>query len=285
MFPRLSKAVKYIRKYAPGKMTYINLFPDYATLGAKSQSQLETDSYQEHLDRFVAEVGPGVLSYDNYMVQYSDDLEDSSHAASYFHNLLSIRNTALHYGLPFWNIVSANQIRPWTTIPSPANLSFQAYTSLAAGARGVTWYTYYARGYGYAPVGMDGERTQTWYYLREVNRQLGVLGPVMNRMETTGVYFSQPAPVGELPGLPGKLVTELTGPVPLMLGEFRGHDGTDYVMVVNLSLERSARVEISLRDPDRKFRVISSADGRALEPDPEKDLWLVAGQGLLLKIL
>ncbi len=284
MFPRLAKAVESVRKYAPGKLAYINLFPDYATLGAPDKSQLETKTYQEHLDRYVTVVKPEILSYDNYKVQYSMDLEDESHASSYYKNLIAIRQTALKYGLPFWNIVSSNQIRPFTTIPSPANLLFQAYTTLAAGGRGVTWYTYYSRGYGYAPINMEGKKTQTWYYLKEVNRQLGVLGPIMNQITTTGVYFTSPPPVNDLPGLPGMLVKEIEAESPMMVGEFKGKDGEDYVMVVNLSLEKSALFKITLQDENSRIKVISSIDGEPTEFDFEEGYWLVAGQGVLFKL-
>ena len=69
-FPALGKVVAAVKKYAPGKLAYINLFPDYATLGAPDMSQLGTSNYTEYLERFVAEVKPQVISYDNYMVQY-----------------------------------------------------------------------------------------------------------------------------------------------------------------------------------------------------------------------
>ena len=140
-FPALAKAVAAVMKYAPGKLAYINLFPDYATLGAIDNSQLGTATYTEYLERFVNEVHPQLISYDNYMVQYSSDLKNRSTAASYYHNLLEVRRVAQEHHLPYLNIVSANQIQPQTTIPSPANLAFQAYTTLAAGYRGVTWYT------------------------------------------------------------------------------------------------------------------------------------------------
>ena len=83
-FPALGKAVAAVKKYAPGKLAYINLFPDYATLGAPDRSQLGTSNYTEYLERFVAEVNPQVISYDNYMVQYSDDLRNADKAASYY---------------------------------------------------------------------------------------------------------------------------------------------------------------------------------------------------------
>src|SRR5258707_3301441 len=89
-FPALAKAVAAVKKYAPGKLAYINLFPDYATLGAPDTSQLGATNYTEYLERFVTEVKPQLLSYDNYSVQYSDDLKKANVAASYFRNLLEI---------------------------------------------------------------------------------------------------------------------------------------------------------------------------------------------------
>jgi len=284
-FPALAKAVQAVKKYAPGKLAYINLFPNYATLGAKDKSQLETDSYTEYLERFVNEVKPHIISYDNYMVQYSNDLRDSAKAASYYTNLMEVRRVALKYDLPFWNIVSSNQIRPFTTIPSPSNLLFQAYTTLAAGGRGVSWYTYYPRRYGYAPIDKSGNRTLTWRYLQEVNRQIATLGPTMNRLTSTGVYFTSPPPVKSFPVLPGKLVRQVESDVPMMVGEFKSDDGINYVMVVNLSLQKSARFVLKTIKSHGKMQVVSAEDGTLRQMDNEKGFWLVAGQGVLIKLL
>ncbi len=111
-----------VKKYAPGKLAYINLFPDYATIGAPDKSQLGTDNYTEYLERFVNEVKPQALSYDNYMVEISMDLTNTAKAASYYRNLLEVRRVGAEHNLPFLNIVTANQIRLFTTPPSPANL-------------------------------------------------------------------------------------------------------------------------------------------------------------------
>ncbi|MGZ4971596.1 MAG: hypothetical protein ACXWDN_02465, partial [Limisphaerales bacterium] len=233
-FAGLAKAVAAVKKYAPGKLAYINLFPDYATLGAPDRSQLGTESYTEYLERFVNEVHPQVISYDNYMVEFSDDLKNSGTAASYYRNLLEVRRVGQKYHLPFMNIVTSNQIRPNTTIPSPQNLLFQAYTTLAAGYRGVTWYTFYCRGYHYAPVDNDGNRTLTYQYLKEVNRQVATLAPILCRLESTGVFFTKPAPIENLPALPGKLIESISSATPVMVGEFKGLHGESYAMVVNL---------------------------------------------------
>ncbi|MCX5758548.1 MAG: hypothetical protein NTU83_08595 [Candidatus Hydrogenedentes bacterium] len=288
-FPALAKAVAAVKKYAPGKLAYINLFPGYATIGAPDQSQLETPSFAEYLERFVREVKPQILSYDNYMVQYSMDLAKADAAARYYNDLMEVRHVAQEHSLPFWSIVSSNQIRPHAPIPSPANLAFQAYTTLAAGGRGVTWYTYYARGYSYAPIDDTDRKTMTWYYLQTVNHQVKTLGPVMNRLESTGVFFTSPPQVKGLPVLPERLVTEIQSDVPMMLGEFKEQDGVrpgdsvGYCMVVNLSLERSTCFVLKTGGKPIDGFLFSPENGCLLPLDNERGTWLVAGQGALIK--
>jgi hypothetical protein len=284
-FPALEKAVAAVKKYALGKLAYINLFPDYATLGAPDTSQLGASNYTEYLERFVAEVKPQLLSYDNYTVQFSDDLKKAGVAASYFRNLAEVRRVGQKHHLPCLQIVASNQLRPGHTIPSPANLRLQAYTTLAAGFRGVTWYTYYARGYKFTPIDSDGKRTLTWTSLQEVNRQVSTLAPVLGRLSSTGIYFTDPIPASGLPTLPGRVVDSLTSSAPMMLGEFRSAQGDDYFMLVNLSLERSASFSLVTKNPGDSLEEVSAVDG-ALRPfTPGKDkFWLTAGQGVLVRV-
>jgi len=282
-FPALAKAVAEVKRLAPGKIAYINLFPDYATLGAPDLSQLGTTSYREYLDRFVREVKPQLISYDNYRVPFSHDLADRRRAESYFANLLEIRRVALEHDLPFWNIVCSNQIRPETTIPSPASLAVQANTTLAAGAKGLTWYTYYAVGYRYAPIDNDGRRTPTWSYLRTINEQVRTWGPILKPLRSTGVYFTSPPLAASLPVLPGKLIAGVNSApsAPAMIGEFVGDSGQKFAMIVNLNLERSAKFTITSADPG-DVRSISPVDGSAT-PLESNSIWLPAGQGTLLE--
>jgi hypothetical protein len=277
--------VAAVKKYAPGKIAYINLFPDYATLGAPDNSQLGTSNYTEYLERFVAEVKPQLLSYDNYMVQYSDDLKNAGVAASYFRNLAEVRRVGQKHHLRCLQIVASNQLRPGHVIPSPANLRLQAYTTLAAGFRGVTWYTYYARGYKYSAIDSDGKRTLTWTSLQEVNRQVSTLAPILGRLASTGIFFTDPVPATGLPTLPGRVIASITSSAPMMLGEFRSAQGDDYFMLVNLNLERSASFSLATKNPGDSLEEVSAVDG-ALRPfTAGKDgFWLTAGQGVLIRV-
>ncbi len=293
-FPALGKAVAAVGKYAPKKLAYINLFPGYATIGAPDQSQLGAPSFTDYLEEFVALVKPGILSYDNYKVVYSDNLQSREQGASYFNDLVEVRRISLKYGIPFWNTVCSNRIRPYTTVPSPANLLLQAYTTLAAGGRGLAWYLYYKHGYDNGPVDESGNRTDTWYYLQMVNRQVKVLGPIMNRMKSTGVFFTDPQPADGLPSLPGRMVKSVDSRAslqghsndspPLMVGEFEGQDGHGYVMLVNLSLEKSVNFTLHTQETYAQKKIISAWDGKPMPMEEANGQWLVPGQGVLIRL-
>jgi hypothetical protein len=284
-FPALGKAVAAVRKYAPGKIPYINLYPDYATLGNPNMSQLGTKNYTEYLEHFVKEVKPDFISYDNYRIIASNDLKDPKPAESYWKNLLEVRRVAQEHNLPFWNIVCSNQIRPHTVPPSPANLQLQAFTTLASGAECLTWFTYYGgTAYRYAPVEDDGNRTATWSYLKMVNEQTQVLGRKLKGMKSTGVYFTAPAPAEGLPSLPGKLIKSVKCETPLMIGEFSGASGEHLAMIVNLSLQKSGKVFITPSGNEKPTGTISPVDASLIKFDKDGGFWLTAGQGAIVEL-
>ncbi len=298
LFPVLGKAVACLRRYAPDKKAYINLFPNYAT-GKQLSGSDEEITYQEYLDRFVEQVEPGpgepdtpsghsgFLSYDNYAVERSEDMMRYASAAGYYLNLQQIRDVARHHHIPFWCILSSNKIYPGShkTIPSPANMSFQAYTALAAGARGITWFNFLSPNI-YAPLNPTGHKTLTWCYVQEINRQLQIIGPIMSRLKSTGVYCND-SPEAPFPNLPGRLVESIDADAPLMVGEFESESEPEngqsgYAMVVNLSLEQSVAFQIAPQTSG-PIDIISAADGQRL-PFPQEGYWLVAGQGVLLQL-
>jgi frataxin-like iron-binding protein CyaY len=69
-----------------------------------------------------------------------------------------------------------------------------------------------------------------------------------------------------------------------MVGEFRHTNGDAYVMIVNLSLERSAKFTLTTRQPGDSIRIVSAVDGSLSAFDTKNGLWIVAGQGALLAL-
>ena len=80
-----------------------------------------------------------------------------------------------------WNIVLSNAHFTYAE-PSPAGLRFQAYTTLAYGGRGISYFTYVSPNsgnYRLAPIDQFGHKTPTWEMLRNVNLQIHALAPTM----------------------------------------------------------------------------------------------------------
>ena len=292
LYPGLKVLADCVRKEAPGVEPYINLFPNYAVCGAPNLSQLEAGTYEEYLDRFAAEVQPDSVSLDNYQVFVSSDFSTPGSQESYFLNLLQAQDTCKKYGLPFQHVICCNQLRHWQTPPSPAKLAFQAYTSLAAGAKVISWFLYFGRG-GYLMAPVDDNtgknvRTPTWYMLREINRQILPLGEALHPMTFLDMYFTHPAgikgakSVAECPALQG-----FESDTPCMIGHFRDTDGGDVRVVVNTSLEKSTRITPAVDGTVLEYAAdrggfaapILTNRGGSVSP-----MWLTAGSGAVLKI-
>jgi hypothetical protein len=118
--------------------------------------------------------------------------------------------------------------------------------------------------------------------LQNVNHQVATLAPTLSRLTSTGVFFSASAPADGLPLLPGHVVESVSCANPIMVGEFKDEDGNRYAMIVNLSVERSARVTLKTNAATEPASIISAADGSVRSFDAKEGLWLTAGQGVLL---
>ena len=97
-------------------------------------------------------------------------------------------------------------------------------------------------------------------------------------MKSVGVYFTAPAPLDNGPELPGKLVTKLEADSPLMIGEFASKgDAVDHVVLVNLSLERTAKVQLKELRSLGKLEEYSPEDGHLAKCGA--DVYLAGGAG------
>ena len=292
-FPALGMFVKAIKKYAPGKLAYINLFPSYATtIGADVDSQMQTYTFTEYLERYVQEAKPQFISYDNYMVEYSEDMTDEDRANIYWRDLIEIRRIAQKYNLPWWNIVSSLAIRDVSSPPNMARMAFQAYTSLAAGANGLGWYLFFTPKtyHDYGPISISDEKTITWLNQRDVNQQTITLGKILNHFHSTNIWFSQPAE--GLPENPGDLLSGVNiayqeeiknaGTPSVMVGEFQAKEGSQKaVMLVNLDFGRSITASLDLKEAGT-IQVVNPITGTT--HTPRRREWILPGHGLLFLI-
>lgn len=273
-FPGLATVSKAVQEKHPGAWPYINLYPNYAT-----PAQLGAPDYESYLRKFVEVCKPPILSYDHYALLEGGSLRDG-----YFANLEAVRRVALDNKLPFWNIVQANAHFNYRE-PSAADLRFEVYTSLAYGARGITYFTYFAPPVGNfraAPVDQFGNETESWSWMQNVNLQVAKLGPTLLKLTSDRVYHFGDVPNGASGPDKDSLVETIGG--RMLVGDFTHEDSSLYVLVVNKDVVGSAPCQPKFRKPPSRVEKVSPYSG-SLVPFAGERIWLAPGQGALLKLV
>ncbi len=267
-FPALRKTADEVCGARPGKMAYINIFPDYA-----SEEQLGTSTYDEHVRRFVNEVGVEVLSMDHYPVMKPGD----DRREGYLGNLGIMRKYSLIKDIPFWNYFNTMPFGVHSD-PTEAQLRWQIYTSIAYGAKGVMYFCYWTPGGGEFPKGgaiitSEGLKTRHYDQAARINHDIKNLGPTIMKLTSTGVY--KPAEISgewriyEQPeGDQGKVTDDR----PLksisegdyLIGVFKHEDNRQAVMVNNYSYSFTAWPTVEFSVPADQVREISKETGEEI---------------------
>jgi hypothetical protein len=273
-FKGLAIASDVIKEQHPGAWPYINLFPNYA-----EPWQLATPDYQTYLDKFIEVCKPPVLSYDHYALYQGGGFNEA-----YFVNLEQMRALAAKNKIPFWNIVLSVGCLNFREC-SQTDLRFEVYTSLAYGARGIAYFTYFTPEVGnfrMAPIDQFGHETQTWQWMRNVNLQVGKLAPTLLKLKSDRAYHFGKVPKGCAGPDENSLIKSAPG--NLLVGDFTHEDGTRYVLCVNKDFNANLVLQPQFRQPVSKIQIVSPYSGQ-LVPFEGEQCWLAPGQGMLLKLV
>jgi hypothetical protein len=283
MMPGLGKVAQMLRESMPALWPYVNLFP-YRVNAAR----LGTSDYDSYVRMLVQNIHQPFLSYDNYSLVGGEMLD-------YFYtNLEIVRRLGIETQTPFWNCILANSHFNYME-PSDATFNLQVYASLAYGARGIQYFTYFAPtvgNYRMAAIDQFGNRTATWDMLRRIDNQIHTLVPTLVRLHSTGVFHYPAAPDQAQLLSASKLVESvemtqrfLRPPVGgrFLLGEFEDERHRPYFMLVNKDLANSFEFKIRLRRPGGKLFRISPYTGKEEPFEGEMD-WIAPGAGILFRI-
>jgi hypothetical protein len=271
-FPGLAKVAGIVKELHPGAWPYMNLFPIYCPPFA-----LGAASYDEYVEQFIETCKPTILSYDNYSLMTGTELRPG-----YFANLEAMRRAARKHNLPFWNIVLASAHFNYREV-TQADFRFQAYTSLAYGARGLAYFKYFTPAVGNyrnGPIDQFGNQTPTWYSMQSVNLQIAMLADTLLKLRSDRVYHFGEIPEGCAGPDDESLIKSARG--PMLVGDFTHEDGSRYVMIVNKNLTASITPQPEFRAPVATLHFISPYNGTLGEFTGEQ-IWLAPGQGVLLK--
>jgi hypothetical protein len=285
-FADLAKRAEEIRTKRPGRFGYVNLYPNYAPLGA-----LGTPSYDEHVAKFIREVKPEVLSMDHYpQMRPEGDTRDE-----YCANLECFRKHSLAANIPFWNFFYNMPFNDRLD-PTEAQMRWQIFTSVAYGAKGVLYFCYWTPGRGAAGAGefpkggaiitAEGLKTRHYDEARRINGELKNLGPTLMKLTSTGVYrvtsksnetaFAG-SPIRKLSRVPGDPLGEF------IVGAFRHADGRRAVIIVNHNYSYTAWPTVTFDGDPKEVFEVSKATGKVVpgvDDSPElKGFQLSLGPG------
>lgn len=285
-FPALREKVDAIRAARPGKLAYINLFPNYA-----NEKQLGTATYDEHVARYIAEVQPDVLSMDHYPI-FKPGVDGRD---AYCANLEVMRTHSLKAGIPFWNFFNTMPYGPHTD-PTEAQLRWQVYATLSYGGKGILYFCYYTPAGGEFPKGgaiiaRDGRKTRHYEQARRINRAVGKLAPTLMQLTSTGVHRVKPGddPAVVLTGTPLKNLgrADYDPEHDLLIGTFRHADSRRAVMITNYHFAYSAWPTVEFDAPPDTVRELDQSTGKersVIDDSPDLDglqVSLDAGEGRL----
>ena len=272
-FPALGRLVAYLRQRDPAHLAYINLFPTYANnkqLGTRGDT---VTAYREYLRQYVEVVKPDLISYDHYHFKTRGDGDE------YFLNLGMIRRAALDAKIPFLNIVQACAWTPSRRIPTGEELRWLAYTSLAYGAQGLSYFVYsyppfYKPDWGQL-TDPEGNPTPLYYAAKDINPEFAAIAAQLQPLRSLGAYHVGMIPPGAealpadgpfgfdppMPKIPYTPPEPLKG---LLLGCFGPDDRPTHVVAVSLDYKRSVSATVTGPGPLQIF-------------DPAAGTWRPAG--------
>ncbi|MHB9034387.1 MAG: hypothetical protein ACYC6L_15245, partial [Anaerolineae bacterium] len=276
-FENLAKIIKAFQKADPEHTAFINLFPNYA-----SPDQLGTISYDRHVAAYLDIVKPDILSYDHYALLENGDRPE------YFPNLETIRAEALRAGIPFMNIFLSTPHFNYRD-PSAVDMRWQVYTSLAYGAKAIAYFTYVTpdvENYRNGPLSIYGFKTPKWDIIRQLNFEVGKLGPWLSGLTSTLVYHVGTVPDGSdaLCGC-GVVAEAKSSSGELLIGEFIDGDKNPWVIVMNKNREHAGWVSLKLRTKLTKLHEVARTTGdlRAIARDQGADAYKKFEDGLVVQ--
>lgn len=278
-FPALREVVDQIRKARPGRLSYINLLPNYA-----NESQLGTPTYDEHVRRFAEEVNVDVLSMDHYPL-FKPDADGRE---EYCENLEIMRQVSLARNIPFWNFFNTMPYGPHSD-PTEAQLRWQIFTSIAYNAKGVLYFCYWTPRGGEFPKGgaiitAEGRPTRHYDQAKRINASIKALGPTLMKLRSVSVLR---VPLDQDPAqtIEGSPIQSLT-PGDYLIGVFTHEDGRRAVLLNNYSITYTAWPTVSFDAPLSEVKELDALgkEGPVLDDSPDMEglqVSLDAGEGRL----
>lgn len=184
-FFELGQIVAYLKKVDPSRLSFINLFPTYTPPSVLCAGETAmVAAYKRHLDLFMVQVQPELLSFDHYYAfHYGDDKE-------FIINLEFVRESALAGNIPFMQIIQSCSADPesWR-MPTSAELNYMTYATIAYGGLGICFFCVYWDERPFYPC-LTKEDNPIMNEITRINFELKNIESIMTKLTSMKVYHT-----------------------------------------------------------------------------------------------
>lgn len=257
-----------LQRFSGEQLPYVNVWPSYVYSGA-----LGVPTYVDYLRRYLGGVRPPVLCFAHYPL-----LGGTSVTSDYFYNWAVIRDLSLKFGVPSWAFVQSvgfDGREAGLAVrrePDEREIFWQINVSLAYGAKGLQYFTYWTPEtppgasikFGPALISKGGQRTRLYNYAKRANAYLRVIGKVLLPLVSESVVHAEEGrlPQGARAFKANVYVTSVSGG-PVILSRFRkpGVPTERYLLVANRSFGRAAKTRLKLSAYVKRVSQLNTTTG------------------------
>jgi hypothetical protein len=270
-FGGLAEVVAELRRLDPARLAYINLFPNYASTELTAHpSQLGTDTYDAYLAAYMSTVKPQMLSWDHYHLMLNGD------RAGFFANLASGAKAASSAmpSVPFWQILLSVKHGGYRAL-NENELRYQAMQTLAYGAQGLSWFTYWLPDdssfhWSDSIMNADGTPGPLYEPVKHVNAEVHAIAEWIYGAITVGTFQTGTVPPDGTPAS-DDLPVHVVGPGNLTVAMFRQAGGYAYVLATNRDYKSVVSTELAISVSDKKLEMLDIASGKWSQAKGDKD--------------
>lgn len=253
-FKEIKKLRDEIYKYDTQHALYLNLLP------IADPKMLGTRTYKIYIQEFFKIIDLPFVSYDHYPIIKNNG--KISVKDTFYENLEIVSSVCKEYDRQFWAFCLSS---PHFSYPEPTlgHLTFEAFSALAYGAQGLSYYTYMGEkkssiNFAKYPVNTRGERTNIWYLCKDVNGQIQAQKDVFLGAKLVNAWHTgRTIPKGckKLGALPGPFETLKTGNSGVLVSHLKNGD-KNYLVIVSHDVEKNQDIDITYKNSTQVKQVL-----------------------------
>lgn len=294
-FGHIDAMMKKYKETFPGQLPFVNLYPNYASVlpapDSDAMSQLGNVTYKDHIEQYAREVDDDYICFDSYPY--------GSVFSGYLENLDNVSEVCRRSGRDMWVIIQTGAWKP-EAIPDEYQIYWQTNLCLAYGTKIIMHACYYHGWWDHTTscVDNEGNLNPTYYYVKNVNRDLHLLsdefmkyrhlgvavyGDLTKTEERIRVQLEKQKSRSPFRGIRG---IEIEADGAIVAGCFEKKDGKGYaLMLVNTEnpFSGNADVKINVKTCGSE-KITAFFKGTAVSYNGSSSLDIKSGDGVFLTV-